>query len=73
MGPSEIIVDGKTGFTSNFEDISALSEKIITLLDNKNILLKLGQNGLERAKKLFSWQKTAQLHFNLYKSVLGYK
>lgn len=71
MGPSEIIVDGKTGFTSDFENIPKLSEKVIDLLDNKEQLLELGQNGLERVKKYYTWQKAAQSHYNLYKQVLG--
>jgi glycosyltransferase involved in cell wall biosynthesis len=71
MGPSEIIVDGETGFTSDFEDIPQLSKIVIDLLDNKELLLKLGQNGLERVKKYYTWQKSAQSHYNLYKQVLG--
>ena len=71
MGPSEIIVDGKTGFISDFENIDELSEKVITLLDDKEYLSKLGKNGLERVKQYYTWEKTAKLHFNLYKQVLG--
>lgn len=71
MGPSEIIVDGKTGFTSDFEDIDELSEKIVNLLEDKGYLNKLGQNGLERVREHYTWEKSAQLHFDLYKKVLG--
>jgi len=71
MGPSEIIVDGKTGFTSDFENIAELSEKVITLLDDKQYLLKLGKNGLERVRRHYTWEKAAKQHLDLYKMVLG--
>jgi len=70
MGPSEIIVDGKTGFTSDFRDLDEISNKILNLLENKKILNQMGRNGLERVKKKFTWEKAAQLHFELYRKVL---
>jgi glycosyltransferase involved in cell wall biosynthesis len=72
MGPSEIIIDGKTGFTSDFKNIPELSERIVDLLDDKQYLTELGQNGLKRVKQYYTWEKTAQLHFDLYKKVLSY-
>jgi glycosyltransferase involved in cell wall biosynthesis len=72
MGPSEIIVDGKTGFTSNFEDIEKDSNLIIELLNDKPFLKKLGQNGLQRVKEIYTWEKAAEAHFKLYKQVLSH-
>ena len=71
MGPREIIEDGKTGFISDFENIEELSEKVISLLDDKQYLLKLGKNGLERVKQHYTWEKAAKQHFDLYEQVLG--
>lgn len=71
MGPSEIIVNGKTGFISDFRDIDEISKKILNLLDDKKLLNQMGRNGLERVKKKFTWEKAAQLHFELYRKVLN--
>jgi glycosyltransferase involved in cell wall biosynthesis len=70
MGPSEIIIDGKTGFTSDFKDPSKLSELIIELLNDKDRLVKMGKNGQELVKSKYSWKRTAELHLNLYKKLL---
>ncbi|MFX1268468.1 MAG: glycosyltransferase family 4 protein [Promethearchaeota archaeon] len=73
MGPSEIIVNGKTGFTSDFRDINEISKKILYLFEDKKLLNQMGRNGLERVKKKFTWEKAAHLHFKLYRKVLNLK
>lgn len=70
MGPSEIIIDGKTGYTSDFRNIEELSVKILKLLEDRKLLDEMGRRGLERVKKNFTWQKAAKSHFELYKKVL---
>jgi glycosyltransferase involved in cell wall biosynthesis len=71
MGPSEIIINGKTGFTSNFRDIKQLSDLILELLNDKDLMHQMGKNGLERVKKYYTWEKAANLHIDLYKQVLN--
>lgn len=70
MGPKEIIVNGKTGYTSNFKNINELSEIILNLLNNKNLLIQMGKNALKRVTEKFSWEKTAKDHLDLYKKLL---
>lgn len=70
MGPKEIIVDGKTGYTSDFKDLNKVSELIIDLLNDKNKLIQMGKNGCDRVKKKYSWDVAAKIHLNLYKKVL---
>ena len=70
MGPSEIIVDGKTGYTSNFKDLNQLSELILDLLDDQKLLIKMGKNNLKRVKESYSWKKAAVSHFNLYRNIM---
>ena len=70
MGPSEIIVNGKTGYTSDFKNLNELSEKIIELLNDKKLLVQMGNNGLQRVKKEYSWKINAESHFRLYKKIL---
>ncbi|MFW9947145.1 MAG: glycosyltransferase family 4 protein [Candidatus Odinarchaeota archaeon] len=71
MGPSEIIIDGETGYTSDFNNIEDLCEKIIHLLDDKILLNQMGKNGLARVKSKFTWKKAAESHYELYKKVLS--
>ncbi|MGB5912993.1 MAG: glycosyltransferase family 4 protein [Promethearchaeia archaeon] len=71
MGPSEIIIDGETGYTSDFKDIEDLSNKVLNLLEDKTLLKQMGRNGLTRVKNKFTWKKAAESHFELYKKVLS--
>ena len=60
MGPSEIIIDGNTGFTSDFKDPRKLSELILELLNDKDRLTKMGKNGQELVKSKYSWKRTEE-------------
>ena len=73
MGPSEIIVDGKTGFTSDFQNLNELSDQILDLLDDKEELIKMGRKGQEYVTSKYSWKKAAETHLDLYKMVLNSK
>ncbi len=73
MGPSEIIVDGKTGFTSDFQNLNELSDQILDLLDDKEELIKMGRKGQEHVTSKYSWKKAAETHLDLYKMVLNSK
>lgn len=70
FGPSEIIINGETGYTSNFKNLDELSKTIADLLKDKEKLNYMGKNGLERVKKHYSWKKAAEAHLKLYKRVL---
>ena len=71
MGPSEIIVNGETGYTSDFMDLAKVSEQIIELFNNRKLLTQMGKKSLERVKKNYTWEKAADSHYKLYKSVLN--
>ena len=71
LGPSEIILNGKTGYTSNFKDTIKVSELVIDLLNDRKLLTQMGKKGLERVKEEYTWEKAAESHFNLYKRVLN--
>jgi glycosyltransferase involved in cell wall biosynthesis len=53
-GPSEIVVDGVTGYLVPVDDVEGLARKIIYLLKNPDIGDKMGVNGYHRVKELFS-------------------
>ncbi|MFX1394335.1 MAG: glycosyltransferase family 4 protein [Promethearchaeota archaeon] len=71
MGPKEIILDGKTGYLSNFKNLNEVSQMILDLLNDKKQLITMGKNGLERVKNKYSWQKAAKNYFTLYKKILN--
>ena len=71
MGPSEIILDEKTGYTSDFKNLNKVSEIIINLFTNRELLNQMGKKGLERVKRYYTWEKAANLHLDLYKKVLN--
>jgi len=71
MGPSEIILNGKTGYTSNFKDLNKVSETIVSLFDNRKLLTQMGKSGLKRVKETYTWEKAAESHFKLYVAVLN--
>jgi glycosyltransferase involved in cell wall biosynthesis len=73
MGPSEIILNGKTGYTSNFKDLNKVSELIINLFNDRKLLAQMGKRSLERVREVYTWEKAAELHYKLYMDVLNQK
>ncbi|MCJ7647564.1 MAG: glycosyltransferase family 4 protein [Candidatus Lokiarchaeota archaeon] len=71
MGPSEIIDNHNTGFTSNFENLDELSELVLDLLKDKERLKVMGKSARKRVQSLYSWKKAAETHLDLYKMVLN--
>ncbi|MHA1375994.1 MAG: glycosyltransferase family 4 protein [Promethearchaeota archaeon] len=63
MGPSEIIINGKTGYTSDFRNLKKLSEMILHLLEDNKKMMQMGKNGLNRVKENYTWKKAAESHF----------
>lgn len=54
-GFMEVIEDKVTGFIVEKKNEKALFEKISLLLKDKNLRLKMGESGIERVKRLYSW------------------
>jgi glycosyltransferase involved in cell wall biosynthesis len=73
MGPSEIILNGKTGYTSNFKDLTKVSELIINLFNDRKLLAQMGKKSLERVREIYTWEKAAESHYKLYMDVLNQK
>jgi glycosyltransferase involved in cell wall biosynthesis len=70
-GPSEIVVDGETGYLvppSSPEDIAAAIEK---LLPDPQKCRRMGEAGRERACKMFTISRYAQEFEDLYAKVLS--
>lgn len=59
-GPEDLIVDGINGFLVPLGDVTGLSNKIVTLLQDKQKAQSMGQAGRERMMTIFSNTSLAQ-------------
>lgn len=69
-GPSDIVVNGETGFLVSPGDINAMAEKIIYLLNRKEVAQEMGRKGRIRAEELFNIKKQISKIENIYEEVL---
>ena len=65
-----IIEDGKTGFLFEHGNVKKLAEKVITLLQDKELQETVGRAGYKKAKE-FSWDKIAKETVALYRKILS--
>ncbi|MHA2336198.1 MAG: glycosyltransferase family 4 protein [Candidatus Hodarchaeales archaeon] len=56
-GPSETVIDGKTGFVINSNDLTNFSQKALLLLKDKELSKKFSIRGIEHVKQNFSIEK----------------
>jgi glycosyltransferase involved in cell wall biosynthesis len=56
-GCLDYAINGKTALVSSSRDIGGLSENIIRLLDDKNLLESISQNGHEKISE-FDWHES---------------
>ena len=66
--PIEVI--GKAGYTFKYACHNELAEKIIFLLENEEIRIKMGKKAQERIVNNFSWEKAAKKYLKIYKNIL---
>ena len=60
---------GDAGLLFEPRNSDDLADKIIELINNKELYEKLRRKGLERAKR-FTWEKAAKQYYEIYKEVL---
>ncbi len=65
INADEDIVDGETGFITPAGNIDLLAQKTVELLQNPDLRAKMGRKARERAIKLFSWDRNANLMLTL--------
>lgn len=56
-GIPDVIIDGETGLLVAEHDVDAMAEKMIQLLENKELAQELGQKGKERIKNNFTIER----------------
>lgn len=54
-GIPEIIEEGSTGFLVSPNNHKQLADKLISLLENENLMKKMGEEGRKRVEKYFTW------------------
>jgi glycosyltransferase involved in cell wall biosynthesis len=50
----EVIIDGETGFLIEPKDSVQLSEKVVELYDNRNLIIKFGENSRRLVEESYS-------------------
>jgi glycosyltransferase involved in cell wall biosynthesis len=72
-GVPEVVVDGETGLLVPPRDPDALSEAILTLLQDPDLRQKMGQAGQERVREYFSVERMVEETEALYERLLAEK
>jgi glycosyltransferase involved in cell wall biosynthesis len=67
-GAPEIIKNNKTGILTSPAQPKQLAQKILYLLNNPDIMQKLGQNARRTAENKYSWEKIAEKYHNIYQT-----
>ena len=68
-GPTVTVEGGVTGFLAEPYDIDDYAEKILKLLGNPSLRVKMGKAAWERTKEVFSWENHVDI---LEKSILEF-
>jgi glycosyltransferase involved in cell wall biosynthesis len=69
-GLAEVVEEGQTGLLAPAGDDAALAEKVLTLAGDTERRTRMGQNGRERARALFSEAKMNAEYLRLYEEML---
>lgn len=65
----DVVIDGKTGFLVPPKDENALAESIVTLLQNDQLRIEMGEAGYRFSIENLSWGNIAKKHMDLYKNL----
>ncbi len=66
----EVVEEGKTGFFYQPGNPKSLAQKIVFLIENKDIRKKVGQRGMVLVKEKFEWQKLASQYEEICQNFL---
>lgn len=68
-GNRELVENNHTGFLVEAENPSQIAEKILLLLENKDLAENMGQNGYEKLKNEFSLEVMGKAFLRLYQQL----
>ncbi len=66
----DLIIDGESGFLVHPENHAIYSERIAQLLENKDLVLEIGNNARKRAEAIFDIDKIVLKNIDFYKQQL---
>lgn len=69
-GHKELIQDGKTGFLFPADNSAALAAKIIKVIDNKDLLTEISEQGLAFVREERNWLNTAKQYLPVYERLV---
>lgn len=69
-GVSKLVRDGCSGYLIDVGDYNDLSNKIITLVDNKELVETMGKNLYDNVKENFSYSSMAKTHIEIYNKII---
>jgi starch synthase len=59
-GIPELVDDGETGLLVSFGNPEELAGRLISLLEDEEIMTSMGRKGRERVEKMFTWHAVAE-------------
>jgi glycosyltransferase involved in cell wall biosynthesis len=59
-GIPEMVIENETGFLVQPSDVAALAGAIDGVINDRSLAQKFGQNGYQRARRLFSIEKNVR-------------
>lgn len=68
-GPEEVVSDGESGYLVSIDNKDELTEKILKLLDNPDLRMKMGRKGRIRAENLFDVKKNIKNFETMYDDI----
>ncbi len=69
-GVSDAVLDGKTGFLVDPQDVDGISQAITHLLSDPDLARRMGQANREWAETL-TWERNASQYFQAYRELTG--
>ena len=72
-GNPELVVEGETGYLVPVKDNRTLVDRIVTLLQDKELRGRMGKEGRLRAERKFRMRDVASRYLDIYKGLLAEK
>jgi D-inositol-3-phosphate glycosyltransferase len=70
-GIKSTVVDGETGFLVPARDPQALAQRLAVMHDNPNLARGMGEQGLRRAYRFYTWRTVAEQAVAIYTAALA--
>ena len=71
-GTPEVVIDGETGFIAEPKNHKQVAEFAISLLEDKAMMKRMGENGKELVKKKFDWRRMGDILEEEYYGGVGW-